>query len=99
MNIEKLKQIVEGNAFQESHGSTTLVVDLQTVLDLLDELEQSILSEVSRSLPKKELTGFEKWINENCGEPMNKINGHRYNGADRTMTELSQIYHEELLKG
>jgi len=52
MNIEKLKQIVEGNAFQESHGSTTLVVDLQTVLDLLDELEQSILSEVSISVER-----------------------------------------------
>lgn len=40
MNIEKLKQIVKGNAFQESHGSTTLVVDLETILDLLDELKQ-----------------------------------------------------------
>ena len=40
MNIEELKKIVRGNGFQESHGSTTMVIDVETVIDLLDELKQ-----------------------------------------------------------
>ena len=36
-NKEQLKRIIRGNSFQESHGSTTLVVDLETVIDLIDE--------------------------------------------------------------
>ena len=40
MNIEELKKIVRGNGFQESHGSTTIVIDVETVVDLLDELKQ-----------------------------------------------------------
>ena len=37
MNIEELKKIVRGNGFQESHGSTTIVIDVETVIDLIDE--------------------------------------------------------------
>jgi len=40
MNIEELKKRVRGNGFQESHGSTTMVIDVETVIDLLDELKQ-----------------------------------------------------------
>jgi hypothetical protein len=40
MDIEELKKIVRGNGFQESHGSTTMVVDVETVIDLLEELEK-----------------------------------------------------------
>ena len=40
MDIEELKKIVRGNGFQESHGSTTMVIDVETVIDLLDELKQ-----------------------------------------------------------
>ena len=40
MNIEELKKIVRGNGFQESHGSTTMVIDVETVIDLLDDLKQ-----------------------------------------------------------
>ena len=46
MNIEELKKIVRGNGFQESHGSTTIVIDVETVVDLLDELEQCNISSV-----------------------------------------------------
>ena len=42
MNIDELKKIVRGNGFQESHGSTTIVIDVETVVDLLDELKQFI---------------------------------------------------------
>jgi len=38
MNIEELKKIIRIYGFQESHGSTTMVVDLELVIDLLDEL-------------------------------------------------------------
>jgi hypothetical protein len=48
MNIEELKQIVKGNAFQESRGCTTLVVDLETVLALLDELKQCDIHVVTK---------------------------------------------------
>ena len=37
MNIEELKKIVRGKGFQESHGSTTIVIDVETVIDLIDE--------------------------------------------------------------
>ena len=40
MDIEELKKIVRGNGFQESHGSTTMVIDVETVIDLLEELEK-----------------------------------------------------------
>jgi hypothetical protein len=50
MNIEELKKTIKGNAFQESHGSTTLVVDIETVLDLLDELKQCDIPDVIGSV-------------------------------------------------
>lgn len=34
---KELKAVIKGNAFQESHGSTTLVVDLEAVISLIDE--------------------------------------------------------------
>ena len=37
MNIKELKKIVRGKGFQESHGSTTIVIDVETVIDLIDE--------------------------------------------------------------
>ena len=40
MNIEELKKIVRGNGFQYIHGSTTIVIDVETVIDLLDDLKQ-----------------------------------------------------------
>jgi len=48
MNIEELKQIVRGNGFQESHGSTTMVIDVETVVDLLDDLKQCDIPVVSQ---------------------------------------------------
>lgn len=56
MNIEELKKIVRGNGFQESHGSTTIVIDVETVVDLLDELKQCDIPVVSRS--------FSDWLKE-----------------------------------
>ena len=50
MNIEELKKIVRGNGFQESHGSTTMVIDVETVVDLLDELKQCDIPVVVGSL-------------------------------------------------
>ena len=43
MTIDELKKIIKGNAFPESPLSSTLVVDLELVLDLLDELKQKTL--------------------------------------------------------
>jgi hypothetical protein len=40
MNIEELKKIVRGNGFQYIYGSTTIVIDVETVIDLLDDLKQ-----------------------------------------------------------
>ena len=59
MNIEELKKIVERNAFQESHGSTTLVVDLDTLLGLLDDFNEKQvkkfnISDVLKPLPSKD---------------------------------------------
>ena len=53
MNIEELKKIVRGNGFQESHGSTMMVIDVETVIDLLDELKQCDIHGVSKSLKDK----------------------------------------------
>ena len=38
-DIKELKEIIKGNSFQESHGSTTMVIVLDVVLDLIDDLE------------------------------------------------------------
>ena len=38
--IDELKQIVRSNGFQESPGSNVVVIDVETVIDLLDDLIQ-----------------------------------------------------------
>ena len=43
MNIKELKQIVRRNGFQESQGSSLVVIEVETVIDLLDDLKQVIL--------------------------------------------------------
>tara|TARA_R110000772_G_C13310212_1_gene439997 strand:- start:32546 stop:32797 length:252 start_codon:yes stop_codon:yes gene_type:complete len=63
MNIEELKKIVRGNGFQESHGSTTIVIDVETVVDLLDELKQCDIPVVSQQ--RELLIGFLDWQGQN----------------------------------
>jgi hypothetical protein len=55
MNIEELKKIVRGNGFQESHGSTTIVIDIETVVDLLDELKQCTIPSVTHRFSKEDM--------------------------------------------
>lgn len=70
MNIEELKKIVRGNGFQESHGSTTMVIDVETVIDLLDDLKQCDIPVVVKSLPTDEEMDIElnnalQWFENN----------------------------------
>ena len=41
MTKEELKKAIKSNAFLASSLSATLVVDLETVLDLIDELQEN----------------------------------------------------------
>lgn len=59
MNIEELKKIVRENGFQESHGSTTIVIDVETVVDLLDELKQCDIHGVSNCKTEPKLGKLE----------------------------------------
>lgn len=59
MNIEELKKRVRGNGFQESHGSTTMVIDVETVIDLLDDLAAINFTGSSLELPTNEETNIE----------------------------------------
>ena len=66
MNIEELKKIVRGNGFQESHGSTTMVIDVETVIDLLDELEAINFTDSSLQLNGVNKISFKEFIREFC---------------------------------
>ena len=71
MNIEELKKIVRGNGFQYIHGSTTIVIDVETVIDLLDDLKQCDIPVVVQKGTLCDVCGSENTITvsqkgENC---------------------------------
>ena len=71
MNIEELKKIVRGNGFQYIHGSTTIVIDVETVIDLLDDLKQCDIPVVVQKGTFCDVCGCENTITvshkgENC---------------------------------
>ena len=71
MNIEELKKIVRKNGFQYIHGSTTIVIDVETVIDLLDDLKQCDIPVVAQKGTFCDVCGSENTITvshkgENC---------------------------------
>lgn len=59
MNIKELKKTVRGNGFQESHGSTTMVIDVETVIDLIDEYQAINYTPCCTELPTKKAMNIE----------------------------------------
>lgn len=45
-NFEELKEAIKGNSFNESHLSNTQVVDLETVIGLIEDFEQLTIPDV-----------------------------------------------------
>lgn len=91
MNIEELKKRVRGNGFQESHGSTTMVIDVETVIDLLDDLAAINFTGSSLELKEKYTADFEYFVN-------NKVNvvqvGSIYWFKDIGYTNLDKLFKE-----
>ena len=83
MNIEELKKIVRGNGFQESHGSTTMVIDVETVVDLLDELKQCDIPVVVRSKTlESKIANKRERIKGDLQNAKNIINGNKGMSSD-----------------
>ena len=80
MNIEELKKIVRGKGFQESHGSTTIVIDVETVIDLIDEYKAINYTRCCTELKdKEEMNLVEYAISE--GYTYNNENHYFYKGG------------------
>lgn len=55
-SFEELKEAIKGNSFNESHLSRTQVVDLETVLGLIEDFEQC-------TIPIVMCCDFAYWVN------------------------------------
>jgi hypothetical protein len=68
-NFEELKEAIKSNSFNESHLSSTQVVDLETVIALIEDFEQCNIANVVKpkgTLPVSLLDiSQDEWI-ENC---------------------------------